>query len=148
MTGRLKVITESHCSVPMPVSMMIAQLTFRGMSLAQGMTMAKMIRLYDIQKDEVLCLFEAVAALPTSPLPEGHITLGRHTFTSTGEVVGHLIVLGLSKNFNVEEIALFICIVGWILAEELAPQQAIDILSDAIQRALPENIRPDTILFG
>lgn len=92
--------------------MKIAQLTFRGMSLAQGMTMAKMIRLYDIQKDEVLCLFEAMAALPTSPLPEGRITLGRHTFTSTGEVVDHLIVLGLSKNFNVEEIALFTCIVG------------------------------------
>jgi len=117
--------------------MMIAQLTFRGMPLAQGMTLANMIRLHEIQDNEVHCLLEAVRELPISHLPEKHITLGRHTFTSTGEVVGHLIALGLAKKLSIEEIGLFTRIVGWILTNKLAPQQVIDILSDAIQRALP-----------
>lgn len=128
----------------MPVSMMIAQLTFRGMSLAQGMTLARMIRLHEIRDDEMHCLLEAVRELPISPLPEKHIALDRRTFPNAGEVVGHLIAVGLAKKLGVEEIGLFIRIVGWILTNKLAPQQAIDILSDAIQRALPgRNSRPD-----
>ena len=118
--------------------MLIAQLTFCGMPIAQGMTLAKLIRLHEIQDNEVHCLLEAVMELPIFVLPEKHITLGRRIFPSAGEVVGHLIILGLAKKLGVEEIGLFTRIVGWILTEELAPQQTVVILSDAIQRALSD----------
>jgi len=95
--------------------------------------------LHEPQDNEEHCLLEAARELPIPPLPEKHITLGKHAFTSTGEVVDHLIALVLDKKLSIEEIGLFTDIVGWILAEELTPQQAIDILSDAIQQALPDS---------
>lgn len=52
-------------------------------------------------------------------------------------MVDHLIALVFDKKLSIEAIGLFTDIVEWILSEELTPQQAIDILSDAIQQALP-----------
>ena len=95
--------------------------------------------LHEPQDNEVHCLLDAARELPISHLPEKHITLGKHAFSSTGEVVDHLIALVLDKKLSIEEIGLFTRIVGWILTNKLAPQQAIDILSDAIQRALPDS---------
>lgn len=89
--------------------------------------------------NEVPDLLEVERELPISPLPEKHTTLGKHAFTSTSDVVDHLIALVLDKKLSIEEIGLFTDIVEWILAEELTPQQAIDILSDAIQQAIPDS---------
>jgi len=110
--------------------MMIAQLTFRGMPLAQGMLLARMIRLHEIQDNEIRWLCKAVMELPIPALSEKHITLGSRTFQSTGEAVGHLIIFGLSEKLGIEEIGLLTLIAGWILIDKVAA-----ILGDAIQRA-------------
>lgn len=115
------------------VALLIAQLTFRGMPLAQGMRLARLVRLHGISEKEVHSLLGAVMDLPISVLPEKQISLGKHTFLSAGEMVGHLIALGLSKKFGAEKIGGLIHITAWMLREELEPQQTVAIWSDAIQ---------------
>lgn len=116
--------------------MLIAQLTFRGMSLSQGMTLAKLIRLHELQDSEVHSLLNAARDLPISVLPEKPVCLGKHTFPSVGEMAGHLITFGLSQKLGIEKIGMLTCIAGWILSAELEPQQSVRIMGDAIQSAV------------
>lgn len=118
--------------------MLIAQLTFRGMPLAQGMTLAKLIRLHELRDSEVRCLLDAAMDLPISTLPEKRIYFGKHTSLNFGEMIGDLIAGGLSQKLGAEEIGALICVAGWILGAKLEPQQTVTIMSDAIQSVLDE----------
>lgn len=92
---------------------MIAQLTFRGMPLAQGMTLARVIRLHDLEHTKVRALQKAVVKLPTN-LPLGKkIIWGGHTFSSLGEAACHCIIVGLSLKHDSYKIALLIRVIGW-----------------------------------
>lgn len=113
--------------------MLIAQLTFRGMPLAQVVWLAMLIRLHGIQNNEVRRLLKVVMALPVSAHPEP-INLDKHTFSSAGEVAGYFITLGLPKKFDAEETCLVTRIAGWVVTGNV-PEEAGDLLSDAIQRA-------------
>lgn len=117
--------------------MMIAHLTFRGMPLNQGMALAQMIRLHGLQHGEVHCLLEAMMELP-APVAQEKLVLGRYIFQNTGDVVAHFIIQSLSRKRAVEEIALFIRIIAWILTDKLTQQPASVILVNAIQRVLPD----------
>lgn len=116
--------------------MLIAQLTFRGMPLVQGITLAQLIRLHELQASEMNSLLNAAMDLPIPVLPEKPICLGKHTFFSVGEMAGHLIAFGLSQKLGVEKIGMLVCIAGWMLSAELEPQQTVHIMSDAIQSAV------------
>ncbi len=116
--------------------MLIAQLTFRGMPLAQGMRLATLIRLHGVQDSEVHSLLNAARDLPISDPPEKPICLGKHTFPSAGEMASHLITFGLSQKLGVEKIGMLICIAGWMLRAELEPKQTVRIMGDAIQSAV------------
>ena len=119
--------------------MLIAQLTFRGMPLAQGMTLAKLIRLHELRDSEVRCLLDAAMDLPISALPEKRICFGKHIFPNFGEMIGDLIACGLSQKLGAEKIGVLICVAGWILSAKLEPQQTVTIMSDAIQSVLWTN---------
>lgn len=121
---------------PRVVAMLIAQLTFRGMPLVQGITLAQLIRLHELQASEINSLLNAAMDLPIPSLPDKPICLGKHTFFSVGEMAGHLIAFGLSQKLGVEKIGMLICIAGWILNAELGPQQTVRIMNDAIQSAV------------
>ena len=118
---------------PRAVAMLIAQLTFRGMPLAQGMTLAQLIRLHGLQESEIDSLLNAAMDLPIPTLPEKQICLGKHIFPSVGEMAGHVIAFGLSQKLGVEKTGMLTCIAGWILSAELEPQQTVRIMGDAIQ---------------
>lgn len=124
---------------PCAVAMLIAQLTFRGMPLAQGMTLAKLIRLHEIRDSEVRSLLDAAMDLPISALPEKRICFGKHTFPNVGEMIGDLITRGLSQKLGAEKIGMLIRMAGWILSAKLEPQQTVSIMSDAIQSVLSAN---------
>lgn len=115
------------------VAMLIAQLAFRGMPLAQGIWLATQIRLHGIQDNEVRSLLKVMVALPVFAHPEP-INLDKHTFSSAGEVAGYFITLGLPKKFDAEETCLVTRVAGWVVSGN-APEEASDLLSDAIQRA-------------
>lgn len=115
--------------------MLIAQLTFRGMPLGQGMALSRLIRLHEIQDSEMDSLLSAAMDLPIPSVQEKSICLGKHTFPSVGETAGHLIAFGLIQKLGVEKIGMLTCIVGRILGAALGPQQAIDIGGEAIAPA-------------
>ena len=121
---------------PRAVAMLIAQLTFRGMPLAQGITLAQLIRLHELQGSEMNSLLNAAMDLPIPALPEKQICLGKHTFPSVGEMAGQLIAYGLAQKLGVEKIGMLTCIAGWILSAELEPQQTVRIMGDVIQSAV------------
>lgn len=98
---------------PCCISLMIAQLTFRGMSLAQGMTLARLIRLHGLEHSEVRALLKAIVALPTTLLPAKKIIWSGHGFSSLGEAACHCIVVGLSQKQDIDKIALLIRVIGW-----------------------------------
>lgn len=99
---------------------MIAQLKFRGMPLAQGMTLARVIRLHGLDLTEVQALLEAVVELPTTLLPGKNITWGGQNFSSLGEAACHCIVIGLSQKHDIYKIALLIRVIGWTAPDRLA----------------------------
>lgn len=99
---------------------MIAQLTFRGMSLAQGMTLARLIRLHGLEHTEVRALLKAVVELPATPLPGKNITWSGHTFASLGEAACHCIIAGLTQKHDIYKIALLIRVIGWSALNKLA----------------------------
>lgn len=119
--------------------MLIAQLTFRGMPLAQGMMLAKLIRLHALRDSEVRCLLDAAMDLPISAHPGKRICFGKQTFPSFGEMIGDLIACGLSQKLGAEKIGMLICVAGWIVSAKLEPQQTVTIMSDAIQSVLWTN---------
>lgn len=100
--------------------MLVAQLTFRGMSLAQGMTLANLIRLHEIQDSAVRSLLNVAINLPTPTLPEKQAPHGERTF-SVGEMVGDVIAFGLCKKLDAEKIGTLIHATGWFLHVELEP---------------------------
>ena len=116
--------------------MLIAQLTFRGMPLAQGMTLANLIRLHALGDSEVRSLLKAAIDLPIFDRPEKPICLGEHTFPNMGEMVGHLITFGLSQKLGIKEIGMLTCIAGWILSTKLESQQTVRVRGDAFQSAV------------
>lgn len=103
--------------------MLVAQLTFRGMSLAQGMTLAKLIRLHELQDSAVRSLLKVAMKLPIPILSEKSMLLGERTFHSVGEMVGDLIAFGLSKKLDVEKIGMLIHVTGWFLNVEFDPKR-------------------------
>lgn len=105
--------------LPCYVSVMIAQLTFRGMPLAQGMTLAQVIRLHGLEHTEVHALLQAAVELPTPIHPGKHIIWGGHTFQSLGEAACHCIVGGLSQKHSVEEIGSSLRTLGGMLPTTL-----------------------------
>lgn len=105
---------------PCCISLLIAQLTFRGMPLAQGMTLARVIRLHGLENTEVRALLKAVVELPTTPLSGKNITWSGHTFSSLGEAACHCIVVGLSQKHDICKIALLIRVIGWTAPDKLA----------------------------
>ena len=90
---------------PCCVSVLIAQLTFRGMPLAQGMVLAQVIRLYAIEPTEVRTLLMAVVELPTTGSLEKNIAWGGHTFSSLGEAACRCIVVGLCQKYEIYKIS-------------------------------------------
>ena len=105
--------------LPCCVSVMIAQLTFRGMPLAHGMTLAWVIRLHDLQPTEVQSLLKAVVELPTPVLPGKHITWEGHTFQSLGEAACHCIVAGIYQKHNIDKIGLLIRVISGLFPTDL-----------------------------
>lgn len=87
---------------------MIAQLTFRGMPLAQGMTLAWVIRIHDLKHTEVRALLQAVVELPNPGRRHQHISWGGNTFQSLGEAVCHFIIAGLCQKHSIHTISLLI----------------------------------------
>ena len=121
---------------------MIAQLTFRGMPLAHGMTLARVIRLHDLEPTEVQALLKAVVELPTPVLPGKHITWEGHTFQSLGEAACHCIVAGIHQKHSVADIGLSLRTLGGVLPNNTTrkPTTALHsnaILSNTIQRDPP-----------
>ena len=98
---------------------MIAQLTFRGMPLAHGMTLAWVIRLNDLEPTEVQALLKAVVELPTPVLPGKHITWEGHTFQSLGEAVCHCIVAGIYQKHNIDKIGQLIRVLSGLFPTDL-----------------------------
>lgn len=106
--------------LPCCVSVLIAQLTFRGMPLAQGMTLARVIRLHDLEYTQVHALLQAVVELPITLLSGKNITWSGHTFPSLGEAACHCIIAGLSQKHDIYKIALLIRVIGWTAPNKLA----------------------------
>lgn len=117
---------------PRAVAMLIAQLTFRGMPLAQGIWLATLIRVHGIPDSEVQNLLKVIVALPPFALQKS-ISPDKHTFSSTGEVVGHFIALGFSEKFDAEEMCMVIRFAGWVVTGD-APEETSDLLSEAVWR--------------
>lgn len=106
--------------LPCCVSVMIAQLTFRGMPLAQGMTLAQVICLHGLGHTEVRALLKAVVELPTTVPPEKNISWSGRTFLSLGDAACHCIVMGLSQKHDIYKIGLLIRVIGWTALDKLA----------------------------
>lgn len=122
--------------LPCCVAVMIAQLTFRGMPLAQGMTLAQVIHLHGLNHTEVRALLEAVVELPT-PVLTGKYVWGGHIFQSLGEAACHCIVGGISQKHSVEDIGLSLHTVGWRRSATLsAALRGSAKLSNAVTRVL------------
>lgn len=127
--------------LPCCVSVMIAQLTFRGMPLAQGMTLAQVICLHGLGHTEVRALLKAVVELPTPVIPRKYTTWG-HTYQSLGEAACSCIVGGLSQKHSAEDIGLSLRMMGGLLPNNTVRQPTTAlrgnaVLSNTIQRVLP-----------
>lgn len=84
--------------------MLIAQLAFHGMPLRQGMILTRLIRLHQIQDDDIRRLFKTVMELPIRRFTGKRMAFTDLPCQSVGEVAYHIIHSGFLENFNLEEI--------------------------------------------